>query len=106
MEVTDDDVKTRGQKEKLDEITSETPADDAPTKPAIPRQGTMAVTAQVCVSEWVSECVCVCVCEREREREREGEREECAYFSLFPSLYIVYARIWKNSVICNILQVK
>ena len=75
MEVTDDDVKTRGQKEKLDEITSETPADDAPTKPAIPRQGTMAVTAQVCVSEWVSECVCVCVCERERERERGRERE-------------------------------
>lgn len=46
MEVTDDDVKTRGQKEKLDEITSETPANDEPPKPAVARQGTMAVTAQ------------------------------------------------------------
>ena len=48
MDITDDDVKTRGQKEKLDEITSETPSNDDPEKPAVTRQGTMAVTAQVC----------------------------------------------------------
>ena len=48
MEVTDDDVKTRAQKEKLDEITAEQqPANGTPPKPAVPRQGTMAVTAQV-----------------------------------------------------------
>ena len=48
MEVTDDDAKTRAQKEKLEEITSEQPANGTPPKPAVPRQGTMAVTAQVC----------------------------------------------------------
>ena len=47
MEVTDDDVKTRAQKEKLDEITAEQPANGTPPKPAVPRQGTMAVTAEV-----------------------------------------------------------
>ena len=54
MEVTDDDVKTRAQKEKLDEITSEQPANGTPPKPAVPRQGTMAVTAQVCVCVFMS----------------------------------------------------
>ena len=47
MEVTDDDVKTRAQKEKLDEITAEQPANGTPPKPAVPRQGTMAATTQV-----------------------------------------------------------
>ena len=47
MEVTDDDIKTRAQKEKLDEITSEQPANGTPSKPAVERQGTMAVTAEV-----------------------------------------------------------
>ena len=51
MEVTDDDVKTRAQKEKLDEITAEQPANGTPPKPAVPRQGTMAVTAQVSTCE-------------------------------------------------------
>ena len=48
MKVTDDDVKTRGQKEKLDEIisTQEGSADDT-KKPRMPREGTMAVTAKV-----------------------------------------------------------
>ena len=56
MAVTDDDVKTRAQKEKLDEIT--TNDDSAAEKPNLVKQGTMAVTAKVCV------CVCVCVCGR------------------------------------------
>ena len=55
MAMTDDDVKTRGQKELLDEITTTTASnngeageeDDA--KPAVVREGTMAVTAKVCV---------------------------------------------------------
>lgn len=37
---TDDDVKTRAQKEKLDEITTEDP-------PKLARDSTMAVTAKV-----------------------------------------------------------
>ena len=53
MEVTDDDAKTRAQKEKLEEITAEQPANGTPPKPAVPRQGTMAVTAQVCCCELV-----------------------------------------------------
>ena len=46
MAVTDDDVKTRAQKEKLEEITTaaEENGDD---KPKITREGTMAVTAKV-----------------------------------------------------------
>ena len=89
MEVTDDDVKTRAQKEKLDEITSETPTnDDQPAKPAVTREGTMAVTAKVCgghllctVDRRVAEKERdggrerESVREREREREREGGRE-------------------------------
>ena len=43
MKVTDDDVKTRAQKEKLDEIT--TPSNE--DKPRIPLEGTMVVTAKV-----------------------------------------------------------
>jgi len=43
MKITDDSVKTRAQKEKLDEITSPTTED----KPRLPREGTMAVTAKV-----------------------------------------------------------
>ena len=39
---TDDDAKTRGQKEKLEEIT--TPAEDPPK---LARDSTMAVTAKV-----------------------------------------------------------
>ncbi|XP_064383839.1 uncharacterized protein LOC135332856 [Halichondria panicea] len=42
MKVTDDDAKTRAQKEKLEEIT--TPSNE--DKPRIPREGTMAVTAK------------------------------------------------------------
>ena len=50
MKVTDDDVKTRGQKEKLDEITStQEESSDETKKPKMPREGTMAVTAKVCV---------------------------------------------------------
>ena len=41
MAVTDDDVKTRNQKEKLEEIESE----GGP--PKVARAGTMAVTAEV-----------------------------------------------------------
>ena len=65
MTVTDDDVKTRGQKEALDKITSASDSqekekkdgkekdDDTkqensePAKPKIPRDGTMVVTAKV-----------------------------------------------------------
>lgn len=64
MTVTDDDVKTRAQKETLDQITSETngdtnnteqetangdgqPADEASEKPKLARDSTMAVTANV-----------------------------------------------------------
>ena len=39
----------------------------------------MGEWAELCVSEWVSECVrvcaCVCVCVWKRERERERDRE-------------------------------
>ena len=42
MKVTDDDAKTRSQKEKLEEITN-----DTSDKPKLPREGTMAVTAKV-----------------------------------------------------------
>ena len=47
MAVSGDDVKTRGQKEKLEEIENE-------NTPKITRSGTMAVTAEV-------REVCVCV---------------------------------------------
>lgn len=67
MTVTDDDVKTRGQKEALEQITSETNGDanateepatetangngltneDAAEKPKLARDSTMAVTANV-----------------------------------------------------------
>ena len=52
MAVTDDAVKTRGQKELLEEITTSNNGEskeeetDA-AKPRIPRDGTMAVTAKV-----------------------------------------------------------
>lgn len=58
MKITDDDVKTRAQKEKLEEITN-----DATDKPKLPREGTMAVTAKVCGSgcRWVwGGCRCIC----------------------------------------------
>ena len=49
MKLTDDDVKTRAQKEKLDEITDEanSTSESAPEKPKVSREGTMAVTAKV-----------------------------------------------------------
>ena len=64
MAVTDDDVKTRAQKEALDQITSETngdtnnteqetangddqPTDEANETPKLARDSTMAVTANV-----------------------------------------------------------
>jgi len=56
MKITDDDVKTRAQKEKLEEITN-----DATDKPKLPREGTMAVTAKVCGSGCVGVWVCGCV---------------------------------------------
>ena len=46
MAVTDDDVKTRAQKEKLEEITA-TAEEDGHDRPKIAREGTMAVTAKV-----------------------------------------------------------
>lgn len=57
MVITDDDVKTRGQKELLDQITTSNNADangedgdgDAASKPKIAREGTMAVTAKVLI---------------------------------------------------------
>lgn len=58
MKITDDDVKTRAQKEKLEEITN-----DATDKPKLPREGTMAVTAKVCGSGcgWAwGGCRCIC----------------------------------------------
>lgn len=55
MTVTDDDVKTRGQKERLDEISNETPettttngADNDGPPASLKKEGTMAVTARVC----------------------------------------------------------
>ena len=53
MKVSDDVAKTRGQKEKLDEITNEGAGsdDEAPPpgddKPKVTREGTMQVTAKV-----------------------------------------------------------
>lgn len=56
MTVTDDDVKTRGQKDKLEEITAPPPteqkqeegmASKKPEPPKLPRDGTMVVTAKV-----------------------------------------------------------
>ncbi len=68
MTITDDDVKTRGQKEKLDEISALAPEQNStdgaadeeeeeeeeeekeesgPPPPKIPRDGTMVVTAKV-----------------------------------------------------------
>ena len=51
MAVTDDDVKTRGQKELLDQITTsnngESKEEEDAGMPRIPRDGTMAVTAKV-----------------------------------------------------------
>ena len=53
MQVTDDDVKTRGQKEKLDEITASPPPEPdsgaATIPPKVPRDGTMVVTAKVSI---------------------------------------------------------
>lgn len=45
MAVTDDDVKTRAQKEKLEEITA-TAEEDGHDRPKVAREGTMAVTAK------------------------------------------------------------
>ena len=57
MAVTDDDVKTRGQKEKLEQITSTTDGsngtegnEEEEDKPSLKKEGTMAVTARVCIS--------------------------------------------------------
>ena len=55
--MTDDDVKTRGQKEKLEEVTTpsadqkegEKEGETEANLPKIPRDGTMVVTAKVCV---------------------------------------------------------
>ena len=62
MAVTDDDVKTRAQKEKLDEITND---DSTTEKPNLVKQGTMAVTAKVCVcvlgGRGGGVCLSVCV---------------------------------------------
>lgn len=63
MTVTDDDVKTRAQKEKLEEITSPSAEDskeqeqeeegtsnnEPSAPPKVPRDGTMVVTAKVSV---------------------------------------------------------
>lgn len=52
MAVTDDDVKTRGQKERLDQISSETPETtngDTGKPAAMKKEGTMDVTARVCI---------------------------------------------------------
>lgn len=47
MQVTDDDVKTRAQKEKLEEITADGSGDTANGIPKVTREGTMVVTAKV-----------------------------------------------------------
>ena len=47
MQVTDDNVKTRAQKEKLEEITAEESGDTANGIPKVTREGTMMVTAKV-----------------------------------------------------------
>ena len=47
MQVTDDDVKTRAQKEKLEEITAEGTSDTANGIPKVTREGTMVATAKV-----------------------------------------------------------
>ena len=68
LKVTDDDVKTRGQKEKLDQITSTTNGDtnddngdnngeDGGDKPNVTREGTMVVTAKVCNIEKPPSCI-------------------------------------------------
>lgn len=61
MPVTDDDVKTRGQKELLDQITTSNNGDvgeEDTAKPAVVREGTMAVTAKVCLHA-MFDCFCV-----------------------------------------------
>ena len=47
MQVTDDDVKTRAQKEKLEEITAGENGDTANGIPKVTREGTMVATAKV-----------------------------------------------------------
>lgn len=47
MQVTDDDAKTRAQKEKLEEITADGSSDVANGIPKVTREGTMVVTAKV-----------------------------------------------------------
>ncbi len=57
MTVTDDDVKTRGQKERLEQISTapadsngcQEPAAVEEDKPSMKKEGTMAVTARVSV---------------------------------------------------------
>lgn len=55
---TDDDVKTRGQKERLEQITTPTTEEGAngdiesgDDKPTLKKEGTMAVTAKVSISQ-------------------------------------------------------
>ena len=47
MQVTDDDVKTRAQKEKLEEITADGSGETANGIPKVTREGTMIATAKV-----------------------------------------------------------
>ncbi len=51
MNITDDDVKTRGQKERLEQISTEVTNGDVEDKPSLKKEGTMAVTARVRVTD-------------------------------------------------------
>ena len=99
MTITDDDVKTRAQKEKLEEISADAPPNvdkgeveggadeennseqDAPP-PKIPRDNTMEVTAKVLqASNHSSQCSCA--------------RFDCGLvFNVWPNLYKTGGCLW------------